>query len=429
MTSLEELNNRKYNIPIKMDEYNPEYEAVGIDLGTTECCAAVIRRNGVEFVQLDPIVSTSRTMPFFVAYDEKREKCGQIAVNRLRTKSKYVIFDSKRIIGKDFKDIIVDPLWPFKVTESDSKVQIELADREIIKSPEAVSGALLKHIKQKVDEFQGKLHDKVVIAIPSTFTPKQANATIEAAKIAGFKTINFIPEPVAAAFAYCTKMDIPNHSKIFLFDCGGGTVDVCVAEIVDNQLNVLRYNGDSYLGGRDYDTLLLNHFHAVLKHKHNIDVMASTKKYVLMQKCKEIKCTLSAVESYWLDVDEYDPENKDDVIPITKKDFEEMAESIIHTVGPIICGEVTKEKQKNLYDCYMNSLIVAAENDMRSIAFPAISTGIYGYPKYDAAVIATQAVKDFLEDEKLSEKVDEVIFCVFGEEDEEIYKELIQVFQ
>uniref|UniRef100_A0AC34GQW9 Macro domain-containing protein n=1 Tax=Panagrolaimus sp. ES5 TaxID=591445 RepID=A0AC34GQW9_9BILA len=113
---------------------------------------------------------------------------------------------------------------------------------------------------------------------------------------------------------------------------------------------------------------------------------------------------------------------------ITKAYNIETVKAIIHTVGPIIYDEVTEENQEKLYDCYKNSLIVAAEHDMRSIAFPAISTGIYGYPKYDAAVIATQAVKDFLEDEKLSEKIDEVIFCVFGEEDEEIYKELIQVF-
>uniref|UniRef100_A0A914Y327 Heat shock protein 70 n=1 Tax=Panagrolaimus superbus TaxID=310955 RepID=A0A914Y327_9BILA len=282
-----------------MDEYNPEFEAVGIDLGTTECCAAVIRKNGVEVVQLDPIVAASHTMPSFVVYDEAHDKCGQIAVNRLRTKSKYTVFDSKRFIGKDFKDIIVDPLWPFNVTEFNDKVQIELADMQIIKSAEEVSGALLKHIKQKVDEFQGKIHDEVVIAIPSTFTPKQTNATITAAKIAGFHTINFIPEPIAAAFAYCTKMEIKNNSKILLFDCGGGTIDVCVAEVINDQLNVLNYNGDSYLGGRDYDTLLFNHFHAVLKHKHNIDVMASSKKYALMEKCKEIKCTLSVEEKYW----------------------------------------------------------------------------------------------------------------------------------
>uniref|UniRef100_A0AC34FHH4 Macro domain-containing protein n=1 Tax=Panagrolaimus sp. ES5 TaxID=591445 RepID=A0AC34FHH4_9BILA len=110
---------------------------------------------------------------------------------------------------------------------------------------------------------------------------------------------------------------------------------------------------------------------------------------------------------------------------ITKAYNIKNARAIIHTVGPRAFDGVTKELQEKLYDCYKNSLTVATENEMRSIAFPAISTGIYGYPKDEAAVVATQAVKDFLEDEKQSEKIDEVIFCVFGEEDEEIYKELV----
>uniref|UniRef100_A0A914Z1V0 Macro domain-containing protein n=1 Tax=Panagrolaimus superbus TaxID=310955 RepID=A0A914Z1V0_9BILA len=110
---------------------------------------------------------------------------------------------------------------------------------------------------------------------------------------------------------------------------------------------------------------------------------------------------------------------------ITKSYNIETVKAIIHTVGPIVYDCVTEENREKLYDCYKNSLITAVDNRLRSIAFPSISTGIYGYPKYDAAIIATQAVKDFLDDEKQSKKIDEVIFVVFGEEDEEIYKELI----
>uniref|UniRef100_A0AC35GJG4 Macro domain-containing protein n=1 Tax=Panagrolaimus sp. PS1159 TaxID=55785 RepID=A0AC35GJG4_9BILA len=110
---------------------------------------------------------------------------------------------------------------------------------------------------------------------------------------------------------------------------------------------------------------------------------------------------------------------------ITKAYNIKTVKAVIHTVGPIVYEEVTEKLEEDLYNCYKNSLIVAAENDMRSIAFPSISTGIYGYPKDKAAITATKAVKEFLQDEEQSKKIDEVIFCVFGKEDEEIYSELL----
>uniref|UniRef100_A0AC35FWB2 Heat shock protein 70 n=1 Tax=Panagrolaimus sp. PS1159 TaxID=55785 RepID=A0AC35FWB2_9BILA len=155
MSSIEELNNKKFKIPIKINEYNPDFDAVGIDLGTTECSAAVIRKNGAEFVVLDNLTSF-RTMPSYIIYNGQHPKCGQIAVNRLRNKSKYIVFDSKRILGRDLDEIIVDPLWPFNIREINNEIRIKLANMSIVKSPEEIFGALLKHIKKCVDEFQGR---------------------------------------------------------------------------------------------------------------------------------------------------------------------------------------------------------------------------------------------------------------------------------
>uniref|UniRef100_A0AC35GUR6 Uncharacterized protein n=1 Tax=Panagrolaimus sp. PS1159 TaxID=55785 RepID=A0AC35GUR6_9BILA len=223
---------------------------------------------------------------------------------------------------------------------------------QIIKTAEDISGALLKHIKKRVDEFQGKQHKDVVIAIPSLFTFKQINATRAAATIAGWQNIHFIPEPVAAALVYCTKQDVKNNSKIFLFDCGGGTIDVCVAEVNNEMLTVLHFDGDSYLGGRDYNTLLFHHFHAVLKHKYNIDVMESSKKYVLMKKCEEIKRTLSIEKKYWLDVSDFDPEKDDDIIPITVEEFRAMSESYKVRILKVILQSLDKSNlQKDQINC------------------------------------------------------------------------------
>uniref|UniRef100_A0AC34FQC0 Heat shock protein 70 n=1 Tax=Panagrolaimus sp. ES5 TaxID=591445 RepID=A0AC34FQC0_9BILA len=94
-------------------------------------------------------------------------------------------------------------------------------------------------------------------------------------------------------------MDIPNHSKVLFFDFGGGTVDVCIVDIAADNLQMLSYDGDYYLGGRDFDALLYNHFDGILKHKHNIDVVKINKKYLLLQKCQEIKHTLSIYDNFW----------------------------------------------------------------------------------------------------------------------------------
>uniref|UniRef100_A0AC34FPC3 Heat shock protein 70 n=1 Tax=Panagrolaimus sp. ES5 TaxID=591445 RepID=A0AC34FPC3_9BILA len=244
-----------YNMPPKIDRYRSNSNAVGIDFGTAECCAAVIRARGPDCVALD-LYTAYRTMPSYIGYDEVETKCGQIVINRIR-------------------------------------------HFERCTSPEEVSSSLLKHIKVEVDKYQNKNLTEAVIAIPAAFTEKQKNALLKSAKFAGWKTIHYIPEPVAAAFAYSSEMDIPNHSKLLFFDFGGGTVDVCIVDIAADNLQMLSYDGDYYLGGRDFDALLYNHFDGILKHKHNIDVVKINKKYLLLQKCQEIKHTLSIYDNFW----------------------------------------------------------------------------------------------------------------------------------
>uniref|UniRef100_A0A914QMB7 Heat shock protein 70 n=1 Tax=Panagrolaimus davidi TaxID=227884 RepID=A0A914QMB7_9BILA len=167
------------------------------------------------------------------------------------------------------------------------------------KSPEEITSVLLNHIKKACEAYQSQKISEVVIAIPSEFSEAQKRATKSAVEYVGFETIHFIPEPIAAAFAYFSEMDIPNQSNILICDCGGGTIDICIAEIASKQLTVLSYNGDSYLGGRDFDKILFNHFNAILKHKFGIDVTLNSKKYILKQKCQDIKHTLSAAAEAW----------------------------------------------------------------------------------------------------------------------------------
>uniref|UniRef100_A0AC34FXT7 Heat shock protein 70 n=1 Tax=Panagrolaimus sp. ES5 TaxID=591445 RepID=A0AC34FXT7_9BILA len=214
----------------------------------------------------------------------------------MRHKFEYTVYDSKRIIGKEFERIATDPLWPFTISMSEENVYLQTKacdGKPLLKRPEEISAALLHHIKTLSEQYQSKILDEVVITIPSEFSKKQKEATKTAAEMAGWKTIHFIPEPVAAAFAYFMEIEIPNQSNILICDCGGGTVDICIAKVINDRINVLAFNGDSYLGGRDFDKVLYNHFNAILKHKYGINVKDSNRKYILNQQCQDIKHNLS----------------------------------------------------------------------------------------------------------------------------------------
>uniref|UniRef100_A0A914QWP9 Heat shock protein 70 n=1 Tax=Panagrolaimus davidi TaxID=227884 RepID=A0A914QWP9_9BILA len=243
-----------YILPKKITAVS-KIDAVGIDLGTSRCCAAVSRKNGIETVPLDN--KGERLLPSFVAYDEEHIKCGQVVIDRLRNYSKSTIFDSKRIIGKNINEIEIDQFWPFKISNLSEKILMGVTSvkEEIFVSAEEVATALLKFIKEKSEAFQGKPLTKAVITVPANFADTQKNSTLNAAKLAGFENVMILSEPVAASFAYFVDREIPNNSNILLFDLGGGTLDVCIFRIVDYQIKIICNGGDTKLGGRDFDTL------------------------------------------------------------------------------------------------------------------------------------------------------------------------------
>uniref|UniRef100_A0A914ZDJ3 Heat shock protein 70 n=1 Tax=Panagrolaimus superbus TaxID=310955 RepID=A0A914ZDJ3_9BILA len=298
--------------PKKVEISSDENDIIGIDLGTTRCCAAVNRQNGIETVALGN--TGHRLLPSWVAFDEEKDKCGEIVVERLRNYSKSTVFDVKRIIGKTFDEIKIDTSWPFDILQLISiepKIKFDISDDEkddekflikfysatglAFKYPEEISAVLLKHIKEKSEEFQAKLLTDVVITVPAAFQQKQIQATYKAAKIAGWKNIHFLPEPVAAAFAYFIDRPIPNNSNLLLFDLGGGTLDVCIFKIQNDQLQIIDRSGDPNIGGRDFDNLLINYFEKKLFDDFEIKISQS-KRIKLMLKCQNIKENLSTLE-------------------------------------------------------------------------------------------------------------------------------------
>uniref|UniRef100_A0AC34F434 Heat shock protein 70 n=1 Tax=Panagrolaimus sp. ES5 TaxID=591445 RepID=A0AC34F434_9BILA len=338
--------NNCYLIPKKDILLTSNFQAIGIDLGTSRCCAAVNRVNGIQVIPLD--YTGERLLPSYVSYDEKNVKCGKIVIHRLRNHWKSTIFDTKRIIGRNLIEFEIDENWSFIVSENETRkvvMEIDGFNGKQKITAEQVATELLKYIKQKAEEFQGTKITKAVITVPATFTESQKTETITAAKFAGWSEIELLPEPIAAAFAYFINRSVPNNSTVLLFDLGGGTLDVCIFKVENDMIKILSNIGDSKLGGRNFDTVLINFFQHNMNANYDITLLKD-KKYKLMLEGQKIKEDLTTVISSWLDIDEFDP-NQNGIISITQEEFQRMTQPLINKIRNTI--------QSALYDSKLNA--------------------------------------------------------------------------
>uniref|UniRef100_A0A914RD35 Heat shock protein 70 n=1 Tax=Panagrolaimus davidi TaxID=227884 RepID=A0A914RD35_9BILA len=291
----------------------------------TRCCVAVNRSNGIELVAID---GSERQLPSYVSFKENNPICGKLVINQLESYANASVFDIKRIIGRNFDEIQIHSSWPFKVIKNDINkplIQVCGCEGSIVKHPEEISAILLKHMKQKAEEFQGKDMDEVVITIPAAFDVDQKIATHVAADLAGFKTVHLLEEPIAASIAYFVDRPIPSNFNMLLFDLGGGTLDLCIFKVKNNKLKITSVEGDSNLGGRDFDFILYEHFEKILITKYKV-VINEKSKYRLMLKCVEIKHTLSGENETSLDVGEFNPKI-DELLEMKKQELQKMVES------------------------------------------------------------------------------------------------------
>uniref|UniRef100_A0AC34F9C6 Heat shock protein 70 n=1 Tax=Panagrolaimus sp. ES5 TaxID=591445 RepID=A0AC34F9C6_9BILA len=351
----------KYVFLKKISEADIKADVVGIDLGTSRCYAAINRANGIQTIALDN--TGERFLPSFIGFDERNPKCGQVVVNRMQFHAKSTIFDAKRIIGRSYSNVKADKNWcfeliclniaemeqisgkseDFEMVESDScLIKLQSFEGETLKYPEEISAVLLKHIKQKSEEFQGKPLSEVVIAVPAAFTESQRNATHDAALVAGWKKIHLLPEPIAASFAYFIDRPIPSNFTFLLFDLGGGTLDVCIFKITNTKIQVVSRSGDSNLGGRDFDNILIEYFKGKLKKMYGIFV-PEEKKYKIMLQCQKIKENLSEIEKDEFDVQEIRCETEEYIL-ITRKIFEDLSLNLLDKIKATIQRAMNKSK-------------------------------------------------------------------------------------
>ena len=253
---------------------------IGIDLGTTTSCVAVVE-NG------EPIVITNsegkRTTPSVVGFTDNDRKIGDPAKRQAVTNPKNTVYSIKRFIGKDFS-VCTDEVTkvPYQVVKTGSNVPgVQIGDRTY--TPQEISAMILQKMKKTAEDFLGYEVKRAVITVPAYFGDAERTATIEAGEIAGLKVERIINEPTAAALAY--GLDKKNvDSKILVFDCGGGTHDVSVLEIGDGVFEVKSTDGDTHLGGDDFDNAIITWMVEEFKAEHSMDL---SKDPMALQRLKE----------------------------------------------------------------------------------------------------------------------------------------------
>ena len=232
-------------------------KVIGIDLGTTNSCVAIM--DGSQAKVLENAEGT-RTTPSVVAFLENEEKLiGQPAKRQAVTNSQDTIFATKRLIGRSFEDETVKKdisRVPFKIIKSDNgEAWVEGKEKKY--SPSQISAFILQKMKETAEKYLGQAVTKAVITVPAYFNDAQRQATKDAGKIAGLEVLRIINEPTAAALAY--GLDKKNGQKIAVYDLGGGTFDVSILEIGDGVFEVKSTNGDTFLGGEDFDDTVVNY--------------------------------------------------------------------------------------------------------------------------------------------------------------------------
>ena len=244
---------------------------IGIDLGTTNSAMAVMQSGKPEIIANS---EGARTTPSVVAINKNGERLvGQVARRQMVTNPKNTVYEVKRLIGRRWEDKEVQrdiKLMGYEMVKSGNSVKVKMGDKEY--SAEEISAMILGKLKSDAESFLGGKVTEAVITVPAYFDDSQRQATKDAGKIAGLEVKRIINEPTAAALAYGLDKGSKKDEKIAVFDLGGGTFDVSILELGDGVFEVKSTNGDTHLGGADFDRLLVNYFADEFKKEAGIDV-------------------------------------------------------------------------------------------------------------------------------------------------------------
>ncbi len=255
---------------------------IGIDLGTTNSCVAIMEGSQAKVLENS---EGARTTPSVVAFLENNEKLvGQAAKRQAVTNAEDTIFAAKRLIGRNFEDSTVKKdinKVPFKIVKSE-KGEAWIEAKKEKYSPSQIAAFVLQKMKETAEKYLGQEVTKAVITVPAYFNDAQRQATKDAGKIAGLEVLRIINEPTAAALAY--GLDKKSGKKIAVYDLGGGTFDVSILEIGDGVFEVKSTNGDTFLGGEDFDDEIVTYLINEFKKDNGIDLRTDK---LALQRLKE----------------------------------------------------------------------------------------------------------------------------------------------
>jgi len=316
---------------------------IGIDLGTTNSCVAIMDGDKSKVIENS---EGDRTTPSIVAFtkDGSEVLVGQTAKRQAVTNPENTLFATKRLIGRKFKDETVQKetkTVPFKIVEADNgDAWVEANGKKM--APPEVAARILTKMKQTAEEYLGEKVTEAVITVPAYFNDSQRQATKDAGKIAGLEVKRIINEPTAAALAYGIDKG-KGERKVAVYDLGGGTFDISIIEIVDvdgeKQFEVLATNGDTFLGGEDFDNRIINFLIKEFKSESGIDLSADTlAKQRLKDAAEKAKIELSSKQQTeinlpYVTADASGPKHLN--ISLTRAKLEALVEDlIVRTIEP-----------------------------------------------------------------------------------------------
>merc|ERR1719424_29294 len=306
---------------------------IGIDLGTTYSCVGVFKNGRVEIISND---QGNRITPSYVAFTDSERLVGDAAKNQATINPEKTVFDVKRLIGRKYNDKSVQAdkkLVPYEIVSKDEKPYVKVDGATY--APEEVSAMILQKMKSTAEIFLGKDVEHAVVTVPAYFNDAQRQATKDAGTISGLKVERIINEPTAAAIAY--GMDKSGgESNVLVFDLGGGTFDVTLLTIDNGVFEVLATNGDTHLGGEDFDQRVMQYFIKMMKKKSDVDITKDKRALQKLRKeVERVKRALSSQQQARLEIEElYDGNDFSETL--TRARFEELNNDLFKkTMGPV----------------------------------------------------------------------------------------------
>jgi len=307
-------------------------KVIGIDLGTTNSCVSIMEGGEPKVI---PNAEGTRTTPSMVAFNDEGERLvGQVAKRQAVTNPLRTIYSIKRLVGQEYKSAEAKhtkKMVSYEVVKGNQNLAyVKVDDKNY--SPQEISASILQKMKQTAEEYLGESVTEAVITVPAYFSDAQRQATKDAGKIAGLKVLRIINEPTAAAMAY--GLDKKHDEKIAVFDLGGGTFDISILEIGEGVFDVKATNGDTFLGGDDFDNRLISYFADEFKKDNGIDLredkMALQR---LRENAEKAKHELSSssetdVNLPFITADASGPKHLN--LKITRAKFESLAEDLVN---------------------------------------------------------------------------------------------------